>query len=341
MVPHGEGLSGASKVRRGILTPMKIWCNADLSPKAIEVLRAGVAPDELVLSDQRTGNLGAAVAGAEFFEADIAFGQPDPAQAIASENLQWVHLTSAGYTRYDNDEVRAAFQARGAQMTNSSSVYDEPCAQHVLAFMLALARQLPGCWADQSGPRSWSYAEHRPKTRILQGDTVLILGYGAIGKRLAELLAPFGLNVVAVRRTVRGDEGVRTHPLASLPDLLPQADHIVNVLPANPSTDGLVSREFLALAKAGAWFYNVGRGTSVDQSALADALSSGHLGAAYLDVTDPEPLPADHPLWDAPNCHITPHIAGGRQEEEMVLVRHFLENLERRRRGEELADRIL
>jgi phosphoglycerate dehydrogenase-like enzyme len=226
-------------------------------------------------------------------------------------------------------------------MTNSSSVYDEPCAQHLLAFMLAIARQLPGCLADQQPARSWAYGAHRPATRILKSDTVLILGYGAIGRRLAELLSPFGVSVIGVRRVVRGDESIPTYPLTHLEALLPKADHVVNILPANPSTNGLIGPSFLGQVKPGALFYNVGRGTTVDQMALISALESGQLGGAYLDVTDPEPLPSDHPLWTCRNCYITPHIAGGRQAEDSTLVSHFLDNLRRYLATEPLTDRII
>ena len=88
-------------------------------------------------------------------------------------------------------------------------------------------------------------------------------------------------------------------------------------------------------------FYNIGRGTTVDQSALLDALHTGKLSAAYLDVTNPEPLPPDHPLWSAPNCYITPHTAGGHHDEFERLARHFIDNLRRFERGEELVDRIV
>jgi len=319
---------------------LKIWCNAALDDSAITVLRTGLAEHELVLSSARTGNLGATGPDEGLASADIAFGQPDPEQAIALDSLKWVHLTSAGYTRYDRDDLRSAFAMRGAVMTNSSSVYDEPCAQHLLAFMLAMSRQLPPSLIDQLGPKSWAYAANRPLTRILEGDTVLILGYGAIGRRLAELLAPFRLNIVAVRRAMRGDEIVPTYPISDVASLVGSADHIVNILPANDSTDRLIDSDFLARLKQGSRFYNVGRGSTVDQAALAAALQSGRLSGACLDVTDPEPLPSDHFLWSAPNCYITPHIAGGRQEEDLTLVRHFLANFSRFEADLGLVDRI-
>ncbi len=316
---------------------MTIWCNADLSAEALAELRAGLGHHGLVIPAVRTGNLSSAGADPELETADIAFGQPDPQQVASLPGLRWVHLTSAGYTRYDNDVCRAALAARGAVMTNSSSVYDEPCAQHLLAFMLAEARELPGA-LEQRG--TWSYAQHRSQTRILQGDKVLILGYGAIGKRLAELLAPFNVEIVALRRRVRGDEPVPTFAISELNRFLGGSDHVVNILPANSETGKLVDGGFWAKAKEGVRFYNVGRGTTVDQEALAEALRSGRVARAFLDVADPEPLPADHFLWSTPNCHITPHIAGGRQEEDPTLVRHFLANLKRFEAEQELVDRI-
>jgi phosphoglycerate dehydrogenase-like enzyme len=226
-------------------------------------------------------------------------------------------------------------------MTNNSSVFAEPCAQHSLAFMLAQARQLPQSVANQLTARAWPTPETRIASRLIRKQTVLILGLGAIARRLIELLAPFGLNVIAIRRTPRNDEPIPVYSSSELPRLLPQADHIVNILPLTPQTDRFFSADAFARLKPTAVFYNIGRGTTVDQSALAAALSAGHLAAAYLDVTDPEPLPPDHFLWLAPNCHITPHSAGGHAEEFLDTVRHFLANLERFTSGQPLLDRVI
>ena len=318
----------------------KIWCNAELGSAAVEMLQAGTGEHQLTFSDQKTANLGAGGVDPSLDGADIAFGQPDAQQAMALENLKWIQITSAGYTRYDRDDFRSALAARGATFTNSSTVFAEPCAQHVLAFMLAHARQLPQAMRSQLGQEKWNYAPLRTGSRILKDETVLILGYGAIAKRLAELLAPFHLNVIGVRRNIRGDESIPVVTTAEADRLLPEADHVVNILPASSETDGFVSAERLAAMKPGAKFYNIGRGTTVDQSALISALDSGHLGLAYLDVMDPEPLPSEHPLWSAPNCFITPHTAGGHRDEDVSLVRHFLDNLRRYESSSALLDRV-
>ena len=133
---------------------------------------------------------------------------------------------------------------------------------------------------------------------------------------------------------------VCNYPIDQLDVWLPNADHVINILPAAPGTSGMFTAEQFSRMKRGAIFYNVGRGDTVDQQALCDALESGQIGAAYLDVTTPEPLPPDHRLWKAPNCWITPHIAGGHREEARVNVEHFVANFARFVRGEALVDRI-
>jgi phosphoglycerate dehydrogenase-like enzyme len=318
-----------------------IWCNASLVGPARDELIAGCSEHRLLWDDGGGTNLDSGSPSTSLPEADIAFGQPDPRQVIELPNLRWTHLTSAGYTRYDRPELRAAFKARGALLTNSSSVYDEPCAQHLLAFMLAQARQLPQAMAAQVRGEAWVYEGLRPATRVLSDQTVLILGYGAIARRLAELLKPFRLRVVAVRRDVHGDEPIELHPIDQIDQLLPDADHVANALPDNPSTRHLMNAARFGLMKAGAEFYNIGRGSTVDQEALLEALRSGRLAAASLDVTDPEPLPASHPLWSQPNCFITPHIAGGMADEASALVRHFLANLANFVADRPLLDRVV
>jgi phosphoglycerate dehydrogenase-like enzyme len=317
-----------------------IWSNAELTDDAATALEAGTAGHDLIV-DTSSSNLYSGGPSPLLETADIAFGQPDPEQIMSLPHLRWIHLTSAGYTRYNRQDLKDALTARGATLTNSSSVFDEPCAQHLLGFMLAQARQLPQSLSDQLQLRAWNHRDRRDATRVLKNQTVLILGFGAIARRLVELLVPFNLTILGVRQIVRGDEPVPVHAVADLDRLLAQADHIVDILPANTSTNGLIDGRRFAAAKAGAVFYNVGRGTTVDQASLIEALTSGQLSAAYLDVTDPEPLPSDHPLWTTPNCFITPHIAGGHREEFPNLVEHFLANLHRFDGGFPLLDRVI
>lgn len=312
-----------------------IWCNAvDFDEAAREALRRGVGDaGRVVFADEEDGERALSTA-------DVAFGQPDAETVSRAENLRWVHLTSAGYTAYDREDLRAAFRARGGALTNSSDVYQEPCAQHLLTMMLALARQLPRSLDEQRGGREWSGPRIRDECVLLAGQTVLLVGYGAIARRLAELLGPLRLNLIGVRRRVAGDERIPVVTTEQIGEHLPAADHVVDILPANAETARFVDAAKFARMKRGAIFYNIGRGATVDQEALLGALRAGRLAAAYLDVTDPEPLPADHPLWDEPNCFITPHTAGGHRDEKERLTRHFLENLRRYTSGAELLDRV-
>jgi phosphoglycerate dehydrogenase-like enzyme len=207
--------------------------------------------------------------------------------------------------------------------------------------MLSLGRQLLPSHRDQLTDQSWHYEERRYHSRLLTGQSVLMLGYGAIGRRLTELLAPFGMTLYALRRQTRSETGVRIVPETELTRVLPLVDHIVNILPANPATAGYVNARRLACCRPTAKFYNVGRGTTVDQAALAAALRSKKIAAAYLDVTDPEPLPPAHELWSTPHCYITPHTAGGRHDQDETIVRHFLQNLAAYESGGAMTDRVV
>jgi phosphoglycerate dehydrogenase-like enzyme len=252
-----------------------------------------------------------------------------------------VEITSAGYTRYDTEVFLGGFRARGSVFTNACGVFADPCAQHLLAMLLAFGRQLLPSYRDQLTDQSWHYTERRYDSRLLTGQTVVLLGYGAIGRRFVELLAPFRVKVYALRRTGRPETAVEVIREADLPRVLALADHVVNILPAHPSTDGYVDAARLAMCRPGARFYNVGRGSTVDQAALEGALRAGGLAAAYLDVMEPEPLPPGHSLWSAPNCYITPHTAGGRHDQDEALVGHFLKNLAAFEGGGSFTDRVV
>jgi len=325
---------------------LSIWCNAKIPAEAKVSLRAGIGENRIIFADETTsaapvGANTVAILGALPADADIAFGQPDPVEVMRSERLRWVHLNSAGYTRYDRDDLRTKFYKRGAVLTNSSNVYSEPAAQHLLAMMLTLARQLPHSFENQRSGHIWSFHDIRSRARLLNSQTVLLLGFGHIARRLSELLAPLGMNVVVVRQRVRGDEPARVFTEAEIEDVLPSADHVVNILPSSPATTNFLNAKRLSLMKHGAILYNIGRGTTVDQKMVMERLQSGHLVAAYLDVTDPEPLPPEHPLWETPNCYITPHIAGGHSNEMERLATHFLDNFRRFTQGEPLLNRVL
>lgn len=323
------------------MTQRTIFCDTVFPDEASRKLVDGLAAHRLIRpKTPQASNLVASRSDPLISEAEIAFGQPDPASALQAPHLRWVHLTSAGYTRYDDSEFRAAAARKGLQVTTSSSVYANPCAEHLLAMMLAAARRLPDCFEDHRR-RDWPAAKRRRQSFLLRGQRFVILGYGAIARRLSELLAPFEPQVVALRRQPTGDEAVPTIAEAELLDALRRADHVVNTLPENPGTARRIDAAELEAMPRRAYLYNIGRGTTVNQEALLDALRAGTIAGAYLDVTDPEPLPADHPLWTAPNCHITPHSAGGRDTEHVALAQHFLANLGRYERGEPLVDRVV
>lgn len=321
---------------------LTIWCNSTFSPAATRLLEEGTKDHRLVVSTIASpdvlvvGRTDPAMA-----QADIALGQPDAAHCLECRKLKWVEVISAGYTRYDTPEFLEAMRARGTAFCNVSEVFADSCAQHVLAMMLALGRQLLASHKDQLGPRGWEYAERRYNSRNLTGQTVVLLGFGAIGRRLAELLAPFGMTIMAVRRQTRSERGVRVIPEERVSTALAEADHIVNILPDNAGTRNYVNARRLACCKPGARFYNVGRGSTVDERALLEALKSGRIADAYLDVFATEPLPADSEFWTHPRCHITPHTAGGRHDQDEAIVRHFLKNLAAFESGGAMVDRVV
>jgi phosphoglycerate dehydrogenase-like enzyme len=191
----------------------------------------------------------------------------------------------------------------GVLLCNAVGVHDTAVSEWVMAAILAMGRRLPE-FLDAQHRAEWN-RDSGNSIEDLEGNSVLVLGHGSIGRALALRLAPFGARIVGVARHAR--EGVESPD--ALPRLLPEADIVVDLLPLTPETQKLVDREFLASMKAGALLVNAGRGRTVDTDALLESLRSGHIRAA-LDVTDPEPLPADHPLWHAPNLLLTPHVAG-------------------------------
>jgi phosphoglycerate dehydrogenase-like enzyme len=325
-----------------ITFPLTIWFNGKFPEPVMRKLVDGVRPHRLVIASATSAsNLDGGTHDPSLDEADVAFGQPDPQQIMETPRLKWAHLTTAGYTRYDNDTFREAFRRRGAIMTNSSSVYDEPCAEHALSMILALARRLPQALIDQTTTRSWNYLPLRAESRLLEGQTVLIYGFGAIARRLVELLTPFRMTLIGVRRSPRGDEPIRIVRESDADATLAEADHVVNLLPASNETEQYFSATRIARMKDTATYYNLGRGSTTDQDALQVALQTNKLAAAYLDVTNPEPLDPDHRLWTTPNCFITPHTAGGHHNEYERLVEHLLNNLRRFERGKELVNRII
>lgn len=322
--------------------PLRIFSDSPLGENAARILREGVAPHEIILPQKRLASiLSTPKPDPALSLADIAFGQPDLESIARSECLKWIHVSSAGFTRYDTPEFRALVAERGWIVTNSSSVYAAACAEHVFAFMLAQSRKLPQALRSQAAHGSPEYFELRANSISLRGQSVVILGFGGIASELVKLLAPFDMNITAMRRHPRGDEGVPTVTLENLPAALATADHVINILPDNAASRNFVDAPRLAQMKRGAVFHNIGRGTTVDQDALLDALRSGHLAAAWLDVTEPEPLPAGHPLRGEPNCFITPHTAGGHANEAEAMVRHFLANFQRYLAGAPLLDRIM
>ena len=320
----------------------RIFSDAQLGETAARHLTESSSPHTIVVPAKRpASSLDLPEPDPAFGTAEIAFGQPDLDSIRNSSRLKWIHLSTAGFTRYDTPEFRELVAERGLIVTNSSSVYARPCAEHVVAFMLAQSRLLPQALASRTPNGSQEWVSIRSGSISLHRQSLVILGFGSIATELVKLLAPFEMKITAMRRQPRGDEGFPTVSTEDLPAALATADHVINILPDNPASRHFIDASRLAQMKTGAVFYNIGRGTTVDQPALVEALRSGQLAAAWLDVTEPEPLADDHPLRSEPNCFITPHTAGGQGDEALVLTNHFLANFRRFVDGQPLNDRIM
>ncbi|MGA2424153.1 MAG: D-2-hydroxyacid dehydrogenase [Terriglobales bacterium] len=266
----------------------------------------------------------------EIVEAEIVIAWSiRPEQIAAAKKLRWIHSPAAAvnqlmFPELVNSEII---------LTNAREVHGPVVAEHVIALIFALAKKIPGSVRLQE-KHVWGQQilwDELPRVREVAGATVGMVGLGSIGRAVAQSARALGMRVIAVREhPEKGSEGAEEiFAPAKIDEIFRQADYVVLAAPVTDSTKAIANAERLALMKPGACLINVGRGPLVDEPALVDALRAGKIGGAALDVFPKEPLPADSPLWDAPNLLITPHTAA---LTDRLWDRHyalFSENLRR------------
>lgn len=268
----------------------------------------------------------------EFAKAEIAVGGIPPAWVQESTALRWLAVTSVGLDAYVGLDWNAL--AGRVRCTNARGAFDEPVAETCLAGLLGVYRGLDEL-AEMQRARTWDGSGVRSRIRLLEGARVLVLGSGAIGRRLVEMLAPFHCEVTTFGRTT-GD----ITSLDEVDRLLPEVDVLAAILPGTLHTENLLDARRLGLLKTGAVIVNAGRGSLIDEEALRAGITSGRIGGAVLDVTRREPLPADDPLWSTPRVVLTQHSAGGSDQERFRAIRLFGQNLQRYVAGEPLINEI-
>ena len=249
----------------------------------------------------------------------------------AASTLQSIHVSAAGVSQLLFDELVQS----DVVYTNSRGVLSRAIAEFALGFVLDMAKDSHGSFRLQQEQR-W---QHRI-TRKIQGQSALVVGTGSIGREIARLFRAVGLHVSGAGRTARpGDADFDViHSSRDLAKVAADYDYLVLAAPLTTDTAGLVDADVLAAMRPSARLINVGRGQLVDTAALTDALSSGSIAGAALDVVDPEPLPAGHPLWAMENVIITPHMSGDTEDYLDDLGQLFVDNLKRYRNGERLEN---
>lgn len=266
--------------------------------------------------------------------ATVMFGWPRPEMMKGAASLKWFQTMWAGTEEYDG------MLPQGVRFTSSSGSNSRSVAEHMLTGLMAVCRRLP-TYLDSQRAHVWK--DEGPMKTIL-GGTVLVIGAGHVGADFARLCQGLGARTIGLKRRIAGPIGgfdeVRT--MDELDQLLPQADVVALTLPHSPQTVGLMNESRIALMKDGAVLISAGRGSVLDQDALVRAMQAGKLWGAALDVTDPEPLPPDSPLWDVPNLLLTPHVAGGMRLEitRRKCVEMAQENLRRYLAGEQLENLV-
>lgn len=270
---------------------------------------------------------------AAYADAEIVLGWPDPAD-FPREGIQLVQLGSVGYDAFLSGDW---LENPSFTLCNASGVMPVQIAEHVLAMILGLARNIPQSARNQQS-RTWNgkYAY-----KEIHGSTACVIGLGDIGTEIVRKLQAIGVRVVGVRKSATAHPlADKTYPSDRLREAVREADHVIVVTPGGEETQRLIDADAIRAMKEGACFYNVGRGTVADQQALIEALQAGRLGGAGLDVFEEEPLPADSPLWSMDNVIVTPHVAGRSEREYDRMTDLFIDNLERYRSGRPLRNVI-
>lgn len=265
--------------------------------------------------------------------AEVFAGRRIPADLVRrAPQLKWVQNTRTGVDRMLMDE---AFRKSGIVLTNVAGIHSYGPAEVVMLACLSHVKDWPRC-ARQQAERRWETFW----PQVLWGTTMGIVGYGSIGERVARIAKAFGMRVVATRRGIRKPSKARfadlVLPASELDRLLAESDFVVLATPLTPETYHLFGVHQFAAMKREAMFINVSRGPTVDETALAEALSSGRIAAAALDVLEQEPLPPESPLWDAPNLFVSPHIGGNVPSYFSLVQDLFLRNLGHYVRGERM-----
>lgn len=268
-----------------------------------------IGGDDMVVVNDEAG-LAAALPGAEVLICpDHVYSTDIAALVAASTSLKWMQLLTAGYDNVGRNGV-----PRGIALTNVGDAFSPSVAVHAVALLLALQRGIPTMLINQAG-QDWNRTVNQKMVMPI-GGTLLILGFGSIGREIARLMKPHGMTIIGINRSGRDSSGGsgsvadEVHAASALHTLLPRADAVIVAVPLGPATQKLIGARELALCKRTALIVNISRGAIIDQPALEAALRAGTIGGAGLDVTDPEPLPKDDPLWRAPNVIISPHVAG-------------------------------
>lgn len=266
-------------------------------------------------------------------EVEVAFGYPSASDVAEMKSLRWIQLMGAGAER--TIKLNPPEQII---ITNASGIHAEPITEHMFGMVLSILRRLPVAWeAQQQG--TWKSKELHADLGMLSGRTLGLLGVGAIGGHSARVGRAFGMHVIGLRRT--GEPHPDTDEMLTpdkRDDLYSRCDVIMNTLPLTQQTLGFVDASAFAKMSPDTIFCNTGRGATVDTDALIDALESGQIAAACIDVTDPEPLPDGHRLWTTRNAWITPHYSGFHPGYMQRASTIFLDNLKRWVAGEPLQN---
>jgi D-2-hydroxyacid dehydrogenase (NADP+) len=258
-----------------------------------------------------------------------------------AERLKFIQVCGAGYDQFDTEAIRA----KGIRMANGRGVNTNAVAEHAMAMILGLTRQIHLC-RDAQHAKVWRGMNTNIETREeeLTGKTMLVIGAGQIGARVATLGKAFGMRVIGMRRTIAGADPAfdAVHVMSEKLARVAEADLVVLCCPLTPETRGLIDAATLSAMKPSAYLINVARGGCVIEADLINALNSGEIMAAGIDVTDPEPLPDTSPLWEMENVLLTPHTAGETRRYEDNVLDILMENIGRLERGEdELLNQIV